>query len=178
MRLSRVVALAVLVSPASGEAAEPTASLLETPAPLADALRSRLGGDFRVLRLSVHGDSAEVEVQDSTVPSHVNRYAFEDGTLGDPEPVQVGRSQRALEARLFSFSEVDLQVLPRLLLDACSRAQTEGAKAEHVAIERTESYGDYSTWGRPLIRVHVNGPRGGALVEYGLDGKKKHVHRW
>jgi len=178
MRLSRVATLAVLVGPALGGAEEPAATLLEAPAPLAAALRSRFGNDFRVLRLSMRGDGAEVEVQDPAVPLHVDRYAFEDGALGKPEPVPVGRSQRALDARLFSFSEVDLSILLRLLPDARERAQTEGAEVAQVSIERSESHGDSPTWGRPLILVHVSGPRGGALVEYGLDGKKKRVHRW
>jgi hypothetical protein len=108
----------------------------------------------------------------------VDKYEFEDGALGEPEPVQVGRNQRAIEARLFSFSELDLSILARLLPDALQRAETEDARVLVVTIERTEGDTDYPTWGRPLLQVHVDGPRGGALVEYGLDGRKKRVHRF
>jgi hypothetical protein len=73
---------------------------------------------------------------------------------------------------------VDLSILPALLADARAVARTEDARAMHVSIERVEGTGDYESWSRPLIRVHVNGPRGGALVEYRLDGKRKDVTRW
>jgi hypothetical protein len=164
---------------AGGSAAdEPAPSLLEAPAPIAAALQARFGRDLRVLRLSIRPEGAEVEVQDPAVSSHVDRYPFEEGALGTPEPVQVGRSQRALKARLFAFAEVDLSILPALLADARGQARTEEARATHVTIERVEGTGDYESWGRPLIRVHVDGPRGGAVVEYGLDGKRKGVTRW
>lgn len=153
-------------------------SLLEAPAPLAAALRSRFGQEARILRLSVQSDSAEVQVQDPAIPLHVDRYEFEGGRLGEADPVPVGRSRKRLEAQLFDLADVDLAILPRLLSDARTRARTEDGRATHVLIERREGSGEYESWGRPVIRVYVDGPRGGALVEYGLDGKHKGVIRW
>jgi hypothetical protein len=74
---------------------------------------------------------------------------------------------------------VDLSILPTLLKDARARADTVDGRATHVLIERPGVYGsDYESWGRPVIRVYVEGPRGGAFAEYGLDGKRKRVTRW
>lgn len=170
-------ALAALAVAAQGHPGDEE-SLLETPARFEQAVRSRFGNDLRVLRLSLRADDADIEVQDAATPSHVDRYAFEEGRLAAPEPVQVGRNQRQLNARLFPFADVELSILPRLLADARERARTEEPRVVHVSIERVEGSGDTSSWGRPLIRVNVNGPRGGALVEYGLDGKHKGVTRW
>jgi hypothetical protein len=166
------------VSTGAHAADEPEPSLLEMPAPFATALQGRFGKDVRILRISVHPNGAAVEVQDPAAPSHVDRYEFEEGALGGAEPVQVGRSQKALDARLFALADVDLSIVPRLLPDAVAAARTEQARATHVSIERFEGSGDYPTWGRPLIRVTVDGPRGGAVVEYKLDGKRKGVTRW
>jgi hypothetical protein len=109
---------------------------------------------------------------------HVDRYEFDDGVLGTGEPVQVGRNQKALNARLFPLADVDLSIVPGLLADAVARTQTDDAKATLVTIERTDAYTDYESWTRPVIRVNVEGPRGGGFVEYQLDGKKKRVTRW
>lgn len=170
--------LSVAVSAAALAGEEPAPSLLETPAPLAAALKERFPKDLRILRLTVRPDGAEIEVQDPANPSHVDSYAFEEGVLGPPEPVQVGRNQRELKKRLFAFSEVDLEVVPRLLPDAIAEARTEDARPTHVTIERVEKGDEYTTWSWPLIHVSVNGPRGGAVVEYKLDGKRKGVTRW
>ena len=179
MRPSRAFVAFVAFAWSAGAAAEqPAVSLLDQPAPFNAALRSRFGQDARVLRIGISPEDADVEVQDPTTPSHVDRYPFEEGALGEPEPVQVGRSQKALDARLFPFADVDLSIVPRLLPDARERARTEEGQATQVTIERVEGTGDYPGWGRPLIHVIVTGPRGGAVVRYGLDGKHKGTSRW
>ena len=62
--------------------------------------------------------------------------------------------------------------------DAIRRAETQDARVVQVVIERTEGYGEYTIWGWPLMRFTVNGPRGGAVVEYRLHGDHKHTSRW
>jgi hypothetical protein len=179
-RLARTSALAAATlaggSALSDEPAD-AKSLLEAPEPIAAALGARFGKDLRIRSLSVRADSADVEVQDPAVPENLDRYPFEDGALGTPEPVQAGRNQRKLKASLFSFAEVDLSVLPRLVADALPRAETPAARVAQVRIERSTSY-EYDTYGWPRISVIVNGPRGGAVVEYDLQGKHKATRRW
>jgi hypothetical protein len=161
------------------EPPEPTSSLLEEPALFAAAVRARFGAQARILSLTVRHDAAEIQVQDPANLSHVDRYEFEDGSLQAPEPVQVGRNQKQLEARLFALADVELALVPRLLADAHAQARTEDARVANVSIERHEGFGEYSySWGQPRIRVVVDGPRGGAVVEYALDGKRKGVTRW
>jgi hypothetical protein len=180
-RLARAVAV-VVVTLAGGNALsdEPVnpESLLEAPEPIAAALRSRFGKDLLIRSLSVQAESADVEVQDPAVPENVDRYPFEDGTLGTPEPVQAGRNHRKLKASLFPFADVDLSILPRLLDDARRRAETADARVAQVRIERATSYEYSDTWGWPRIYVTVDGPRGGAVVEYDLEGKHKSTQRW
>ena len=179
MRLSRTFVAIVAFAWSAGAAAEqPAVSLLDQPAPLSAALRSRFGQGARVLSIGIRPEDADVEVQDATTPSHVDRYPFEEGALGEPEPVQVGRNQRELNARLFPFADVDLSIVPRLLPDARERARTEEGQATQVTIERVEGTGDYPGWSRPLVIVVINGPRGGAVVRYGLDGKHRGTSRW
>jgi hypothetical protein len=176
--LAGAIIVASLALAGGSHAPEGPESLLERPEPFAAALRLRLGEDFRLLRLSIGPGSADADVQDPRVPANVDRYAFDDGVLGAPQPVQAGRNQKRLEARLFPFAEVDLKVLPRLLADATRRAETPDARASGVTVERAEGYGDDESWGRPVIRVVVEGPRGGAVVEYGLTGKHVRTTRW
>jgi hypothetical protein len=153
-------------------------SLLESPEPVIAALAARFATGARILNLDLRPDGFDIDVQDPAVPSHVDRFTFEDGVLGGPEPVPVGRNQKRLLAQLFPLADVDLAILPRLLADAVERARTEDGRATHVRVERIEGYGEYDGWGRPVFRVYVDGPRGGAYVEYGLDGKKRDVKRW
>jgi hypothetical protein len=153
-------------------------SLIESPQPIAAALRTRFGEGLRIRSLRIQLASAEVEVQDPAQPANLDRYAFEDGALGPAEPIQAGRNRRENEARLFSFAEVDLSQVPRLLEDARRRAETPDGRVIQVVIERTEGYGEYTSWGWPLLRFTVNGPRGGAMVEYRLNGTHRHTTRW
>jgi hypothetical protein len=153
-------------------------SLLESPEAVIAAMEARFAKDARLLNLDLRAEGFQVEVQDPAVPAHVDRFSFEEGVLGGPEPVPVGRNRKRLEAQLFRLADVDLRLLPRLLADAEARADTEDGKVTHVRIERPALYGDIEGWGRPVIRVYVDGPRGGAFVEYGLDGEKKSVKRW
>jgi hypothetical protein len=180
-RLTGMVAVAAVTlvggTALTDEPASP-ASLLEAPEPIAAALRSRFGKDAQIRSLSVRADSADVEVQDAAVPEHLDRYSFEDGALGTPEPVQAGRNLRKLKASLFPLAEVDLAILPRLVADALLRAKTTDARVGQVRIERSTGYESADTWGSPRISVIVDGPRGGAVVEYDLEGKHKSSKRW
>ena len=152
--------------------------LLESPAAIGDAVRSRFGAAVRIRSLSVQPASAQVEVQDPALPANLDLYPFEDGALGPPEPIQAGRNKRDFEARLFPFADVDMLLIPRLLPDARRRAEIGDARVVSVVIERSQSYGDSELWGWPILRYTVDGPRGGAVVEYNLQGKHKRTTRW
>ena len=179
-RLARTVALgAVTLAGGFALSDEPArGSLLDAPELIAAALRTRFGKDLLIRSLSVRAEGADVEVQDPAAPENIDRYPFEDGALGTPEPVQAGRNQRKLKAQLFRFAEVDLSILPRLVADALVRAKTTDARVAQVRIERATGYEYSDTWGWPRISVIVDGPRGGAVVEYDLEGKHKSTKRW
>ena len=179
MRLPQaVLGLLVAASAAAVRAEEPVASLLLAPEPAAAALRERFGASARLLSLELRPAGFTVEVQDPAIPSHVDRFTFEEGVIEGPEPVRVGRNQKQLKAQLFPLADVDFSLMPRLVADAIERGRTEDGKVSHVRIERNEGYNDYPTWGPPTLRVYVDGPRSGAFVEYGLDGRKRDVKRW
>jgi hypothetical protein len=173
--------LAVLTITGRGRAAGESATddgLLESPGTIADAVRSRFGAAVRIRSLTVDPQSAEIEVQDPALPANLDLYPFADGVLGPPEPVQAGRNKRQFEARLFPFADVDLLLIPRLLADARRRSEVADAHVVNVVIERSESYDLSGLWGWPLMRFIVDGPRGGAVVEYNLQGKHKGTTRW
>jgi hypothetical protein len=180
MKLGALAVAALMLAGGSLAADEPagTDSLLESPQRLADALGARFGQGLRIRHLSIQPASADVEAQDPARPENVDRYAFEDGAFGPPEPVQAGRNRREREARLFPLVEVDLSLVPRVVADARRRAETEEARVIQVVIERSEGNGSSGTWGRPLMRFIVDGPRGGAVVEYDLKGVHKRTSRW
>jgi hypothetical protein len=113
-------------------------SLFEAPATVTTQLAKRFPGDARILSLDLRPDGFDVEVQDPAVPAHVDRFTFEDGALGGPEPVPVGRNPKQVEARLFSLADVDLTILPLLLADAVEQARAEAGAVAHVRIERLE----------------------------------------
>jgi len=181
MNPGRTMLVAALMLAGGSLAADEPAgpgSLLESPQPFVDAIGARFGKDVRVRRLSIQPASADVEAQDPARPENLDRYEFEDGAFVPPEPVQAGRNRRENEARLFPLADVDLSLVPRLLADARGRAETPEARVVSVVIERTQGFGEYSSWGWPLMSFSVNGPRGGAVVEYDLKGKHKRTARW
>jgi hypothetical protein len=148
-------------------------------APLLSAVQGRFGPEARLLSLEIGAEDAAVVVQDPATPSHVDRYAYQRAELTDPEPVAVGRNERALRARLFLAREVRSSVLPAILEATPALVGTEAGRVTRVILERPEGSSDSgSSWGKPRWRVLVEGPRGGGYVEYGLDGKRKHVVRW
>jgi hypothetical protein len=136
-------------------------------------------GSVEVLTLLIYPTSADLHVRDPRQPSHVDRFSCEDGVVGEPEPVQAGRNQRRLEARLFELKPEQLALLPKLLPAAIEATETDDGAVTHVIVERTESSSDFGTsWSRPRFRVYVEGPRGGGFVEFRLDGKRGRVVRW
>ena len=180
MKVSRVaVAAAVLAAgPAAAKGLAPDA----VPASLAGALadvRQRVGAEAMVLNIQVGPDETAIEVQDPAAPSHVDSYRYDAfGKHVETEPVAVGRNMRELRARLFRLREVNASVLASLLAAAPAEVDTESGAVASVTVERKEGSGEYPTWGEPRWYVTVTGPRGGGLVEYALDGKRKRTHRW
>lgn len=143
------------------------------------AVQERYGSPVDVLSLLVYPASAELEARDPGHPSHVDRFSCEEGQVGEPEPVQAGRNQRQLEARLFSLDEEQLAILPGLLPVALESVEAEAGVVSHVSLERSETTTDHGTsWTGPVFRVYVEGPRAGGYVEFRLDGKRGRVVRW
>ena len=144
-----------------------------------DALQQRLGGPIEVLRVLVYSDYVEIDARDPRQPMHVDRYHYAEGRFEDPEPVEVGRNRRQLEARLFRLAAADLARVPDLPARALAEVGAENGRALYVSLERDERTSDYGTsFTRPLFRVHVAGPRTGGYAEFGLDGKRGRVMRW
>ena len=165
-------------------AAEPDAgggergSPLDQAAPIVREVQRRLGDDVRILSLEVWPEEALIAVQDPQNSAHVDRYGYRDGSLSSPEPMAVGRNARQVRARLFALRDVNLSVLPSIVSAAPDAVQTEEGRVTHALLERAQGWNTESSWGRPVWRVYVEGPRGGGYVEYRLDGKRGRVVRW
>jgi hypothetical protein len=170
-----VLALALANEPGPARA---EALSLAQAASIVKEIQRRFGDDVRILSLEVGPEEAFISVQDPGNPAHVDRYGFSEGALTKPEPVAVGRNLRQIRARLFRLRDVDLSVVPGAVRAAPEAVRAEDGRVTHVLLERSEGWNTDSSWGRPLWRVHVEGPRGGGYVEYRLDGKRGRVVRW
>jgi hypothetical protein len=181
MRFGRLLSVAWLLASLMGgtepAADAPSASLLHAPQPFTAAVRSRFPPEVKIRRLRLHAASADLEVQDPSLPENVDQYTFEDGALGKGESVQAGRSTKAIRASVFPLADLDLSIVPGLLADARGRARTAEAEVILVWIERTQG-GPSDSWGPPRLQMLVDGPRGGAVVEYSLEGRHRRTSRW
>jgi hypothetical protein len=171
-----MLALAGAAASAASAADEP--SLLDQATPIVAEIQRRFGDGVRILSLEVGPEEAFIAVQDPRQPAHVDRYGYRDGSLTSPEPMAVGRNQRQVRARLFPLRALDLSRLPAMVAAAPDAVNTEDGRVTHAVVERSQGWNSDSSWGRPRWSVHVEGPRGGGYVEYGLDGKRGRVVRW
>jgi hypothetical protein len=144
-------------------------------------VQAHLGAPLEVLRVVVGSDYVEIDARDPRQPAHVDRYRYSDGRLDDPEPVQVGRNQREIKARLFPLSAADLARVPDLLPRALAEVRAEDGRVTLVTLERGEYSSvvyDTTSWTRPVFRIHIEGPRTGGYAEFQLDGRRGRVVRW
>jgi hypothetical protein len=147
------------------------------PAALA-AVQNRLGAPLEILRIVIGPDFVDVDARDPRQSMHVDRHHYAEGRLESPEPVAVGRNERQLRARLFPLAPADLARVPDLLRPALAEVRAEDGLVQQITIDRQEGSGDNPSWGRPIFRVHVSGPRSGGYVEFRLDGRRGRVVRW
>ena len=177
-RASAICALVLLAAAASARASE-TAPLLQQAAPALSEFQRRLGTDVRILSLELSPEEASIAAQDPRNPAHVDRYTYRDGALTGPEPMAVGRNMRQIKARSFPLREVDPGILPGIVRAAPAAVRAEDGRVTHLLLERSQGWSsETSSWGRPVWRVHVEGPRGGGYAEFRLDGKRGRVVRW
>lgn len=123
------------------------------------------GEPSRFLDMAVYGDYAFATAQDAAVPAHVDEYPFRDGVIGASSPVELfGNGD--LEAALWSFADVDLTQLPRLVAEAPGLTSVEEPSVVYVRIERSVFHPGFPV----TMKVYVDGPRGSAYVEYDAAG--------
>jgi len=156
-------------SPEDGVAAsEAIPSLLHDASALRRALElttDPLPKPIRALSLRVYPDRVLLQVQDQNQPATVQQFRFKDGAVQGPVAVALS-GPGELKDNLFPLRYADLEVIPRLALQAERRAALERGRATHVALAR-----DLPSSMDIQYRVEVSSPRGKRLVEALKDGK-------
>jgi hypothetical protein len=110
-----------------------------------------------------------VEAQDPANPEHLDRYVYRGGSLEAPSPLRGTQTEFAPE--LFGLSEPDWSMLPALAAEALRQIPTEAGEITHVIADRSEF-----DEGQVVLRVYVNGPRGGGYLKAAADGTVLRVY--
>jgi hypothetical protein len=139
------------------------------------AIEKKVGtSPARVSEILVYPDYMIVDAQDPNALDHINRYTWRGGTVDPSEPVHLSGPQDAVDASLFSTSAVNLEQLPRIVLDAEQTLQRakpvriEQARGSYIDIQRSTSS---ELDGRITIHISVEGPRRSGTVETGSNGE-------
>ncbi|CAN5668543.1 hypothetical protein BH20ACT2_BH20ACT2_05090 [soil metagenome] len=166
-----------------GEPADTTAStttapvsldLLRTDAtPAVDAFRDRFGGPFQAVELVLYRDYAILQAQDPAAPTHLDRYLFRAGEVGEPDPVRLSGGDD-FGPDLFSLDEVRFDLLPAMATQALDAYELEREEVSHIIIGRFLPFDE-----RVSVRVYVSDPErgGGGYARFTATGELVDVIR-
>jgi hypothetical protein len=140
---------------------------------LVSKFEAKLGADpLQGTRLVLYLDYATLEARDPTKPTHVDRYLYRDGTIGEPDPVNVQSLRGKLDDHMVSFDQVALDKIPDLIRSTVSQLGYEAAEPSHVIIERNLPFTK-----NVVIRVYVSGARESGRIDYTAEGKVQRVFK-
>ena len=148
----------------------------DNAAKAAHAIKAKIGGDVKVIRVEVRPDKMVVTVRSNKNPKDIDKYEYANGSVRGPEPVQV-MSLGSLEMngeryQVIDIDEIAWAALPATIARAKELSKLEDAEIDLVSMEfnypghtapkdsreRTRPMGD-----SPLVftwRLFVQGPRG------------------
>lgn len=159
----------------------PSGIALPTPAPEEDLFKDptiakrrfeeRLGHPVMVKELVLYPTYALAEAQDPNNKTHLDRYWYRNGSLGDPEPVRLSGSDRDLGRVVFSLDQLPFDKLAGIIQASLKDLPLEEGKVTHVILTR-----DVFSKEKPVMRVYLSSPRdSGGYVEYDASGKRGRV---
>lgn len=118
-----------------GDLAE-AASLFDDPAKIiqeVDAIKEKIGGPVRVLKVEISPDVVTIQAQDAKNPNHIDEWRagrikrgwFEWDMVVGPDPVQPSLINPDLEANLFGLGDIHFEATAKLMKEAIDRARLE-----------------------------------------------------
>jgi CBS-domain-containing membrane protein len=171
--LSGCSAIGSVTPPAAAASTTANADLFTAPAidQAIQALAKKVGASpMKVLDFGVYSNYIDVEAADPAKPTEVNKFIYMNGTVQDPEPVELtgfagADPTAALKDNLFDSTEIKPEVIAKLLAESAAATKIEGAKAETAELKRN------LPWSNDLqILVNVQGTRASKQVRATADG--------
>ena len=129
-------------------------------------MAEKIGGEVRVLDLSIYESFLKIQVQDPQKKENVDGYDYKNSVISEPVPVRLYGGGN-LEQNLFKLKEVNLAKIPELIDEAREKSQDlEGAKVTHVIVKKDLPFSN-----KVKIRVYLSGTRKSAWLVADADGK-------
>ncbi|MFF7637522.1 hypothetical protein ACFZB9_30920 [Kitasatospora sp. NPDC008050] len=131
------------------------------------AIAAKVGGSpMKVLEIDLTDDSMAIQAVDPAKPTEVNEFTYRDGSVQDPQPVDIsGSDPGALEQNLFDDSSIKPAVVAKLIVDAVPASKIDGAKVVSTIIKRNLPFS-----ADIQIVVNVSGTRATKQVRATADG--------
>jgi hypothetical protein len=152
--------------------------LLRSPDAAADALDAIAeeagASPARVRDVLIYPEFLDAEVQNPTLPEHLDEYSYRDGVVEPPEPVLLSGTQEEIEASLFPTTAVDWSDVPRIVKQVERAARNakpiriEDARVGYIIVDRSSSSEDD---GRVELTAYVHGPRRNGRAELSASGE-------
>jgi hypothetical protein len=132
-----------------------------------DALAAEVGGDdVQVTEVNVNDYDITISAVDPAAPDELNQWQYQDGTVGEPVPIDYGGDTEALEQNVFPLAEVDPAVVVETIEAAPEETEIEDGVAGGVGILMIP--GAYEG---AIIQINVDGERDSKMARFSLDGE-------
>lgn len=136
-------------------------------------LVAEVGPPVKVYRLEIDRDGeVELLIQDRARPGQVDRYTYDQGTLGGPTPVKFREypTVEALDQHVIELTTIDFTRLPGMLASARAKSGLADASVVTIRLERGDSSGALTWSGIPIWTFTLETPRHDGRVEFNLGG--------
>jgi hypothetical protein len=173
--MGRLVAslFGVMVAAMSASAADDAGHRWPDLTDFLSRLIAEVGPPVKVYRLEIDRDGeVELWIQARARPDQVDRYTYDEGTLGGPTPVKFREypSVEALDQHVIELTTIDFTRLPAMLASARARLGLADASVVTIRLERGDSSGALTWSGIPIWTFTLETPRHGGRVEFNLAG--------
>lgn len=134
------------------------------PAATVAALDAGIIGDpTNFTEIVLYPEYAFAVAQDPTRPERLDRYQWQDGSVGAPSP-QTNDPDAA--SKVFTIDAVQWDAIAALAAEAPRLAEVEEGAVTHVYVTRDV----FTEVHEVVVRIYISGPRGNAFIEAAPDG--------
>ena len=122
-----------------------------------------LGDPTNFVEIILYPDYAFATAQDPVRPERIDRYQWQDGTLGAPSPQT---NDPDVASKVFTIDAVNWDAIAALAADAPRLAAVEEGEITHIYVIR-DMFTDVHD---VIVRIYMSGPRGNAFIEATPEG--------